>query len=279
LGPSRVAPPPRAADNTLSAPPILNPTSPPQHPPPPKNHSLAHVDQLLARLLGGTVKLYTTRCVTRELLAMGPQTAAAAAAARALPLHKCEHQGPQQPQAVVVPAAECLRTAVGECNADHWWVATQDRALRAALDKVRPAAALPSASASAAGAVPCLFASVNGLHLADPPRAAKRRVDKEQHDARRGLTEAEREALESRTEEQLAEAERLERQQRRQQQRGSGGSIKFRRKRAGGPNPLSVRKKDKRGGGGEAGEAGAGVAKKQQRRKRPAAGKAAAEGG
>lgn len=73
--------------------------------PPP--HSLANLDDHLSRLLGGPCKLYTTRCVGHELRAMGPDTAAAADAARGYALHHCGHEG--EPMS----AADCLLAQVG----------------------------------------------------------------------------------------------------------------------------------------------------------------------
>ncbi len=47
----------------------------------------------------------------------------------------------------------------GKENDSHWWVATQDRALRDALGQ------LP--------AVPLIFATANGVHLQQPPHLSR----------------------------------------------------------------------------------------------------------
>ncbi|GIL65245.1 hypothetical protein Vafri_19059, partial [Volvox africanus] len=54
--------------------------------------NLSDLDVHLPKLLGGTCKLYTTKCVTQELVSLGKEFSAAAAAARSLTLHKCGHE-------------------------------------------------------------------------------------------------------------------------------------------------------------------------------------------
>ncbi len=55
---------------------------------------------------------------------------------------------------------------VGTSNRDHWWVATQDKAMQADL--------------GACGGVPCIFASVNGLHLLAPAEGVRAHVSSTQ---------------------------------------------------------------------------------------------------
>jgi hypothetical protein len=68
--------------------------------------SITQLADAITNLLGGTCKLFTTPCISHELKSMGPDTAAAAAAARRHQLHKCEHDPCKLP-------AECLLEQVG----------------------------------------------------------------------------------------------------------------------------------------------------------------------
>ncbi len=173
----------------------------------PRHRSMPHLQELLTRLLGGEVRLFVTPCVSAELRSLGPDFAAAAGAARAQKLHKCDH-------AVATAPSECLAAVVTGGNPDHWWIATQDRALRAELQAVR--------------GVPLLFASVNGLHLADPPHVDVAAVSA-CHNAAQQVPAHERASAP------LADLADL-------RPRDESWK-KFRRKRTKGPNPLSVRKK------------------------------------
>lgn len=85
--------------------------------------SMSHLADLLSRLVGGEVKLFTTPCVNKELKALGAEYEPAAKAARQHQLHKCEHDPPQLP-------SDCLLSAVAKGNPDHWWIATQDKVLQ-----------------------------------------------------------------------------------------------------------------------------------------------------
>jgi U3 small nucleolar RNA-associated protein 23 len=168
---------------------------------------MPHLQDLLSRLLGGDVKLFTTPCISKELKALGPDFAATATTARQQQLHKCEHTPPQ-------PPSDCLLAAVAGGNKQHWWVATQDKALQAELAGMQ--------------AVPVLFASVNGLHLAEPPEQAKAAIAAG-HAAAQALP---RHELASEPLRDLAELRPKDESWK-----------KFRRKKVKGPNPLAVRKK------------------------------------
>lgn len=84
---------------------------------------MTHLQELLARLVGGDVKLFTTPCISKELRSLGTSFAATAAAARQQQLHKCAHDPPELP-------SDCLLSAVAKSNPNHWWIATQDKALQ-----------------------------------------------------------------------------------------------------------------------------------------------------
>ncbi|WIA30019.1 hypothetical protein OEZ86_000116 [Tetradesmus obliquus] len=202
--------------------------------------NMPHLQELLSRLLGGEVKLFTTPCISKELKALGADFAATAATARQQQLHKCEHSPPQ-------PPSDCLLTAVTGGNKQHWWVATQDKALQAQLASMQ--------------AVPVLFASVNGLHLADPPEQAKAAIAAG-HAAAQALP---RHELASEPLRDLAELRPKDESWK-----------KFRRKKVKGPNPLAVRKKQGKqqqqqaaaGAAAAAAAAGEGDAKAAAKRKR-----------
>jgi U3 small nucleolar RNA-associated protein 23 len=80
--------------------------------------SMPHLQELLMRLLGAEVKLFTTPCVGKELRSLGTDFAAAAQFARGQQLHKCTHNP-------VVEPSECLLDAVAGGNPAHWLIATQ----------------------------------------------------------------------------------------------------------------------------------------------------------
>ena len=143
-------------------------------------------------------------------------------------------------------------------NASHWWIATQDKALQADLNSLR----IP---------IPILFASANGLHLADPSTQAKATVDAG-HKEDRAVPEHERktDALKD-----LAELRPKDESYK-----------KFRRKKTKGANPLAVQKKKskkkERAGGGAAGAvageseaaggAAAAAARKRKKKKQKSSG-------
>lgn len=68
--------------------------------------SMGNLDTHVPRLLGGTSKLYTTRCISKELRGLGDEFRATAAAARGFLLHKCDHATP-------VAAAQCIKEQIG----------------------------------------------------------------------------------------------------------------------------------------------------------------------
>jgi hypothetical protein len=126
---------------------------------------------------------------------------------------------------------------VGPANTAHWVVATQDRALQAALAKV------PGA--------PVVFASVNGLHLAEPTDTARGLVAS-------GAAAAQALPLHELGSEALRDLYTLRAR--------DEGWKKFRQKKAKGPNPLAAKKKKTKagagkGGGGSGSSGGGGGAK------------------
>jgi U3 small nucleolar RNA-associated protein 23 len=127
-------------------------------------------------------------------------------------VHTCGH-----PAGDPLPAAACLRSCVGSANADHFLVATQDRALRAALADV------PAGAAA--------FASAAGVHL-EPPSAAQAAAVRVRGAA--DLAVPARELAAPAVAELVAEAAAA--------RRARAGPPLRRKKAAGGPNPLAARK-------------------------------------
>eukprot|EP00798_Chlamydomonas_sp_ICE-L_P000343 gene343-1718_t len=135
--------------------------------------NLKDLDNHISRLLGCKCKLYVTRCVTQELKGLGSEFKEAATASHKLDLHKCGHENKAE------PAHECLTEVIGKDNGGHWWVATQDKALRQSLGKIP--------------GTPIIFATVNGLHLETPSEMA-RSTAKEVEDDSMALPKHERES-------------------------------------------------------------------------------------
>ncbi|KAI7846463.1 hypothetical protein COHA_000072 [Chlorella ohadii] len=140
-----------------------------------------------------------------------------------------------------------LPCAAGDKNGEHFFVATQDRALQ------RACMAVPG------GAV--LFASVNGVHLETPSELQKQAAKQEE---KRHMAPSETE-LKSAA---LAEVAAAQQEQRARPQ--------LRRKKAKGPNPLSVQKPKKAkkaaAGTGAGGGASGGGEPKQQKQAAAAGG-------
>ncbi|KAL4444025.1 hypothetical protein ABPG75_011762 [Micractinium tetrahymenae] len=186
---------------------------------------------LIARLLGDQVKCYTTPCVQHELKKLGKEVAGARQLLKRYPLHKCGHEDR-------CSAADCLLAQLGDKNEEHFFVATQDKALQ------RQCMAVPG------GAV--LFASVNGVHLEQPSELQKQAVAQED---RKHMAPSEAE-LQTAALQEVAAA---------QQPRDRPS---LRRKKAKGPNPLSALPKKKK----QAAAAGAGGRGGQQQRQQQAGG-------
>lgn len=169
--------------------------------------NMGNLDTHVPRLLGGTSKLYTTRCISKELRGMGDDFRATAAAARGFLLHKCDHATP-------VAAAQCIKEQIGARNGAHWFVATQDQALRQELGKVP--------------GCPIVFATVNGVHLETPSELTRQliqQVEEQQQTLQRH--ERRSEALKGLEELRVKPTT----------------SVRFRRVKAKGPNPLASKKK------------------------------------
>ena len=137
-------------------------------------------------------------------------------------LHHCGHED-------AVSAADCLAAQVEGGNAQHFFVATQDRPLQRRV------------MATEGGAN--MFVSVNGLHLEAPSEMQRRQAEKDER-ARMAPGRVERS---SRALRELAEPE---------EGAGAPARAPFKRKTAKGPNPLAMRPKKRAAAGGAGGGAG-----------------------
>ena len=235
---------------SIKPPPLAQPPPPP---PQKKPFSLGQASDVIPKLLGARARVLTTRCVLNELKMMGPEFRAAAIDARkGAALHYCGHGGSdgdvgdvrrrQQQQesgeaapAVsknepCLPAAACLASCVGPAgNAEHFIVATQDRALRAALGEAPAGAAI--------------FLTARGAQF-EPPTEAQRRHCAAAGAADRGALPGERAPATGGCGGGSEALEEVARAARRAWAKDT--AVAFRRNRAKGPNPLSVKKKKKK---------------------------------
>ncbi|KAF5826665.1 Fcf1-domain-containing protein [Dunaliella salina] len=178
--------------------------------------SMLDLPDLIHKLLGAQCKLYVTRCAMRELEELGEGFEKSLEAAHKYELHKCGHAPGQ------CSAAKCIKDQIGRTNANHWWLATQDKGLRQDLSQV--------------AGLPMLFASVNGLHLEEPAGMSKFTAH-EAAQTQMAVPEYERKTSA------LADLDALRREVKR---RESSSTVAFRRKKAKGPNPLAIRKASKK---------------------------------
>lgn len=198
--------------------------------------SKTNAAEAIGKLLSAPVKLYTSRCVLRELHLLGPDFKEAVGASRDFMVLHCGHEDKAQ------SAAECLTSVLGDNNPQHMFIATQDRTLRATLARI-PGAAL-------------IFASVNGLHL-EAPSAQQVSDAKAGVAAQLGVQASERKSKALAVP--LVSAARNE-------------HSTFKRQKAKGPNPLSVKKSAKKDGqmlGDPNNTSSSGGVKKRARRKKP----------
>lgn len=176
--------------------------------------NLKEATDLVAGLLGGQVRLFTTQCVMHEIKALGKDYEETYKACKKIQLYKCGHDDQTQ------PATQCLRSLVGGDNAGHFFVGTQDKQLRKDISKI-PAGA-------------SMFVSVNGLHLEQPSDKQEQLINQAAED-QQGL---QRQDLKSQVLKEVVDA-------RRHAKPDINTSI-YRHNKAKGPNPMAAKKKKKR---------------------------------
>uniref|UniRef100_A0A061R8Q4 U3 small nucleolar RNA-associated protein 23 n=1 Tax=Tetraselmis sp. GSL018 TaxID=582737 RepID=A0A061R8Q4_9CHLO len=191
--------------------------------------------EALAKMLNAKIKIFTSKCVTKELRDLGKDFEETFRLAKSVCIGaSCEHSGDEW------GAAECITDLIGETNAERFFVATQDAELRKRLSKIP--------------GVPCIFVHANGLTL-EEASAEQESIAKKVEESYRTIGAAETKILDG-------VSKRQER-------------TKFRKRKAKGPNPLAVKKPSKKnaaekkpaasGGGGEP---AAGRKRKRPRRRK-----------
>lgn len=205
------------------------------------HNELTPADKALSNCLSAPVKLFTTSCVLAELKKLGASQSASFQAARKLAVARCDHEKR-------VSADACIAEVIGELNSEHFFVATQDADLRKKLQKV------PNA--------PLIYGLRNALFL-EPPSKFQREFVKSSEEKRLHMTENEYKALEKRTTS-ISENEDTRDSSDKEglgfhspglqphntrnysgKERDVKDRVRFKRKKAKGPNPLSVKKKKK----------------------------------
>ncbi|CAH8347826.1 unnamed protein product [Eruca vesicaria subsp. sativa] len=190
-------------------------------------------DTVVSELLGGPVKLFTTRCVLAELQKLGKDYSESLEAAQMLSTATCEHDEAK-------PADECLSEVLGVKNSEHFFLGTQDYEFRKKLQQEC--------------IVPLLYGLNNSLQI-DQPSDFQRETAKDSERKRLTMTDVEKKMLEKQTARILAssrgegvvEDEQWEASRVFSTRNGLGVKDRpqFKRNRAKGPNPLSCVKKKK----------------------------------
>ncbi|KAJ0963962.1 hypothetical protein J5N97_029084 [Dioscorea zingiberensis] len=212
-------------------------------------HGLIPADNVLHRLLGARVLLFSSRCVIAELQALGDSHSDALNAARQLVTARCDHEKR-------VSATACIESIIGDSNPEHFFVATQDGDLRRKFQKIP--------------GVPVIYGLKNSLFI-DQPSAHQREFVKSTEERRLCVSEPEyhklykkesRGGLESQTTDlasfhvgsthDISASDHMGNSISRGHMLGVAEKTKFKRKKAKGPNPLSCMKKKKKEGSSSA---------------------------
>ena len=190
---------------------------------------LGDAKDVVIKYLGAPSKLFTTRCVKEELKNMGKELKEASFYSRKLDEVK---DGSDPP----APALDSIVAAVENGNSERFIVCTQDDKLRKRLLATSPM-------------TPVVFCHTSGLQM-EPPADAEGSGVASQKEHGAGLTEGERNAL---GQEEVV--------------RGAKGvrtNVRYKKPKARGPNPLSVKKKI----GKESAPRGEGGGAKKKRKRR-----------
>ncbi|CAA7014265.1 unnamed protein product [Microthlaspi erraticum] len=191
-------------------------------------------DTAISELLGGPVKLFTTRCVIAELQKLGKDFSESLEAAQMLSTARCEHEEAKA-------ADQCLLDVLGSKNTEHFFLGTQDADFRKKLQQE--------------SIVPLLYGLRTGL-LIDQPSDFQRETAKDSERKRLTMTDVEKRMLVTQTARILAskyeqgtvdDNEQWEASRDVSTRNGLGVKDRpqFKRNRAKGPNPLSCKKKKK----------------------------------
>ncbi|XP_073987825.1 rRNA-processing protein UTP23 homolog [Rhodnius prolixus] len=85
--------------------------------------SKVNIHEQLPNYLGGDVKILTTPCAILETESLGPQVYGAMLILKQFPVHQCGHKDP-------VGASNCIRNMISRNNPNRYILATQDRDLQ-----------------------------------------------------------------------------------------------------------------------------------------------------
>ena len=168
-----------------------------------------NIKDQMPKYIGQEVKLLTTKCAIVETEKLGPELFGATKVLKQFHVHKCGHE--EEPQ----PALKCLRSMVGEGNSQRYFVVTQDSYLR---EKVRK---IPG--------TPVLYLHHKALTLEKPSEINNTSVDNKTQE-KVGISEYQAKMI-AHLKEQAGIID--------------VNSIKRKKKKKGGPNPLSCLKKKK----------------------------------
>lgn len=205
-------------------------------------HDISPVDTALSNLLGAEVKIFTTRCVLAELGRLGSAYRGTLSAARNLMPARCDHDKRKS-------AVDCITEIIGENNAEHFFVATQDADLRKKFQEIP--------------GVPLIFGLRNAL-LLDRLSKSQRHFANSAEEERLHLNDLELKMLNMKKFSRPAiKAEDSPDMQEGVDQKFLGSKtlelsaekrkpdlkdkVQFKRKKAKGPNPLSCKKKKTQG--------------------------------
>ncbi|KAK9064461.1 hypothetical protein SSX86_015843 [Deinandra increscens subsp. villosa] len=191
-------------------------------------------DTAISNILGAPVKMFTTRCVLAELKSLGEAYSDSLNVARDLAPARCDHEKRKS-------AVACLTDVIGESNSEHFFVASQDDELRNKFQEVP--------------AVPVMFALRNALFL-KPPSHIQQQFAKSAEEERSRVSGLELKLLSNKrkrslqTDEQADEAlpNEITKDLKKNVSRTTTDvkdKVRFKRKRAKAPNPLSCKKKKK----------------------------------
>lgn len=190
-------------------------------------HGLIPADDFLSNLLGARVLLFTSKCVIGELTSLGESYATAVEAAHQIITATCDHEKR-------VDAETCIQSIIGESNSEHFFLATQDSKIRKKFREVP--------------GVPIIYGLRNSLFL-EQPSLNQREFVKSTEEKRLHMNESEyQKTLKRQLNEKLASAgadSSLEVDFAKRNRNSLVDKIRFKKRRAMGPNPLSCKKKKK----------------------------------
>ncbi|ERN19922.1 rRNA-processing protein UTP23 homolog [Amborella trichopoda] len=196
-------------------------------------HGLGDPSVALSNLLGTRTIPSVTRCILGELKRLGNDYSDSLQSARNLPVTRCNHE-------LMQSARNCIEAIIGSNNLDHFFVATQDPYIRKKFQQI------PGA--------PVIFGLRNTLFL-DPPSAYQRQFVKSSEDERSHMNEWEQKIVGNSKKQDVekgvavsndAGKEVLVATKSKNNRKGMldvKDKVRFKRKKAKGPNPLSCKKK------------------------------------